>query len=148
MSGTAKESYDEKLVPCPLCKSVFVFVSCVIEIHANNYMDVMNSVESKVYDDVMFETEPSIEDEDREPDEVPTNKDLVEQNKTQEDANSIWQAIKEAIREISHNVGDLSNRLYARRTTSWKDFVDYHKKWWIKWGKNPHHYFLGAACCR
>ena len=58
MSGTAKESYDEKLVPCPLCKSVFVFVSCVIEIHANNYMDVMNSVESKVYDDVMFETEP------------------------------------------------------------------------------------------
>ena len=54
-------------------------------------MDVMNSVESKVYDDVMFETEPSIEDEDREPDEVPTNEDLVEQNKTQEDANSICQ---------------------------------------------------------
>ena len=48
----------------------------------------------------------------------------MEQNKTQEDANSIWQAIKEAIREISHNVGDVSNRLYARRTTSWKDFVD------------------------
>ena len=87
MSGTAKESHDEKLVPCPLCNRAFL--SSVIEIHAYNCMDVMNSIGSKVYDDLMFETEPSIEDEDREPDEVPTNEDLVEQNKTQEDANSI-----------------------------------------------------------
>ena len=78
----------------------------------------------------MFESEPSIED--REPDEVPTNKDLVEQNETLEDANSIRQAIKEAIREIARNVSDLSNGLYGRRKTSWKDFVDYHKKWWTK----------------
>ena len=66
ISGTAKGSCDEKLIPCPLCNRVFL--SSVIQIHANNFMDVMNSIESKVYDDLMFETEPSIEKEDREPD--------------------------------------------------------------------------------
>ena len=126
----------EKLVPCPICHRVFL--STVIQVHANNCMDIMNRVESKAYDDLIFDVEPiPVQEDYEEPAGPNSNGDLSNSNENAciTNPNDVHHAIKEAVKEICLNVNKDSNRLYVRRKTMWKDFVDAHKKWWIKWDK-------------
>ena len=139
---TSKDN-TEKLVPCPICHRVFL--STVIQVHANNCMDIMNRVESKAYDDLIFDVEPiPVQQDYEEPAGPNSNGDLSNSNENacMTNPNDVCHAIKEAVKEISLNVNKVSNRLYVRRKTMWKDFVLAHKKWWIKWDKTPDITFL------
>ncbi len=129
---TARKPCSAPEQQCPIC--FCYFPDYIIESHSNDCIDLRAKPEAELYNSLIFDENLTceVDSDDQNDDTSRESCTTVTATNDVMSPEELRVKIKIMVKKLSENVVSNEKRLYVRRKTLWKDYLDYRKKKWVK----------------